>query len=1013
MTNIYTSDRGILISKSIGKRLLQPERFWQVLCFAFLIIALSVSDIFAQVTVSGSVTSTSSNEPLAGVNILEKGTSTGTSTNGEGAYELTVSGSEAILVFTYIGFKPKEVAVGDKRTIDISLAENVEMMEDLVVIGYGTQERGTLTSSVSSISSEEIEDSPSASTENILQGRVSGVEVQANTGIPGSGMFIKIRGTTSISGGSEPLYVVDGVPIESGSISSLAGKVGSSAIADLNPSNIASMEILKDASATAIYGARASNGVVLITTKRGANAKPVVEISSSYGFQSLKNRYKIVKGPTFERLQNEAYLNNGGNPNKLPYSNPSSAISTDWWDYVYNGGAMKRNHNISVSGGNEDITYRVSVNNLGQEGIIKPVTFERTNGRVNLDFNANDKLKFTTSMMYANTDRDGGIYGGAITGVMASTAFLPTNIPPYQTDGSYTKFSIFENPIAATDEIVREMKGNRFLGTATGQYEFMPNLSLKSIFSYDINNRSDNTYYNTRMNNGVGTNGSGSSTFTKSYNWTQDNTLNYEVSIGPNNISALVGTSLQESTFERTGVNGEQFPNNSFTRVTSAAVTEGYNTISTWGITSFFGRLDYDYKGKYLATANIRRDGSSRFGRDNRWGTFPSFSLGWRLSEEPFLQTQGHWLSNLKIRGSYGITGNQSGVGNFQSRGLWGGVQYVDSPGITPNQIANPDLKWESTKQLDLGLNVGLFNNRITLVYDYYHKQTSDLLLAVPVPKTTGYSSTVRNFGELSNTGMELSISAAIFQNGRFTWNSKLNLTGNRNTVSKLAAPLTIYPRDMQRAEEGKPLYSFWMHKQTGVDPETGNIKFADINGDGHFDPNTDRTIVGNAQPDFTGGFTNSFNYSNFDLNIFFNFSYGNKTLNVNRLFQEHGGTRNTGFFESQLDRWQEPGDQTMIPKMTNENYAPNLYPSRFLEDGSYLKLKNLTLGYTFPRTITKIISATKFRIYVSAQNLLTFTKYSGLDPEVNFSNESISKGMDMYSMPRPRIVQGGFSLKF
>jgi TonB-linked SusC/RagA family outer membrane protein len=541
----------------------------------------------------------------------------------------------------------------------------------------------------------------------------------------------------------------------------------------------------------------------------------------------------------------------------------------------------------------------------------------------------------------------------------------------------------------------------------------MPNLSLKSIFSYDINNRSDNTYYNTRMNNGVGTNGSGSSTFTKSYNWTQDNTLNYEVSIGPNNISALVGTSLQESTFERTGVNGEQFPNNSFTRVTSAAVTEGYNTISTWGITSFFGRLDYDYKGKYLATANIRRDGSSRFGRDNRWGTFPSFSLGWRLSEEPFLQTQGHWLSNLKIRGSYGITGNQSGVGNFQSRGLWGGVQYVDSPGITPNQIANPDLKWESTKQLDLGLNVGLFNNRITLVYDYYHKQTSDLLLAVPVPKTTGYSSTVRNFGELSNKGMELSISAAIFQNGRFTWNSKLNLTGNRNTVSKMAAPLTIYPRDMQRAEEGKPLYSFWMHKQTGVDPETGNIKFADINGDGHFDPNTDRTIVGNAQPDFTGGFTNSFNYSNFDLNIFFNFSYGNKTLNVNRLFQEHGGTRNTGFFESQLDRWQEPGDQTMIPKMTNENYAPNLYPSRFLEDGSYLKLKNLTLGYTFPRTITKIISATKFRIYVSAQNLLTFTKYSGLDPEVNFSNDSISKGMDMYSMPRPRIVQGGFSLKF
>lgn len=966
-----------------------------------------------QRTIRGKVTSAKTGAPLPGVNVLVKGQNIGTTTAPDGTYELGVPSDAETLVFSYIGFISREVPLADKQRIDIKLKENVKELDEMVVVGYGIQKKETMTSSVSSVSGKEIENVPAAGSDQLIQGRASGVEVQANTGIPGSGMFIKIRGTTSISGGSEPLYVVDGVPIESGTLTSLAGRVGSSAIADLNPNNIASIEVLKDASATAIYGARASNGVILITTKRGADAKPKVEFSSYYGFQSLENRYETVSGPTYERLQNEAYVNNGGDPNSLPYPNPSSALNTDWWSYIYNGGASVRNYNVSVSGGNKDIKYMISANNFGQEGIIKPVSFQRTNGRVNLDFYASDQLKISSSMMYTKTNRDGGVYGGTITGVMAATAFLPSDLPPYQPDGSYTKYSIFENPIAASNEIIRNMKGNRFLGTVSGRYEFVPGLSLKSTFSYDVNGRDENYFYNTLMNDGAGTNGAGGSIFTKSTNWVQENTLSYMFSLGNHNISALLGSSLQESTFERTTVDGQQFPSNEFTRAISAAVTTGSNEISTWGITSFFGRIKYDYKNKYLATVNVRRDGSSRFGRDHRWGTFPSFALGWRLSEESFLKDRYDWLSNLKIRGSYGVTGNQSGIGNFQSRGLWTGTKYVDAPGTMPDQIPNPNLKWETTKQLDVGIDIGLLDDRITLVYDYYRKQTSDLLLSVPVPKTTGYTSTVQNYGELTNHGMEFSITADIIRGRKFTWNSKLNLSGNRNIVTKLAAPLTIYPRDMQRAEEGQPLYSFWMHKQIGVDPQTGDIQFADVNGDGHFDPNTDRTIVGNAQPDFTGGFTNSFNYGHFDLSVFLNFSYGNKTLNVNRLFQEHGGTRNTGFFKSQLDRWQQPGDQTMIPRMTNANYASNLRPSRFMEDGSYLRIKNLTLGYTFPVKYTNLIGASNFRIYVSAQNLLTFTKYSGLDPEVNFSNEAISKGMDMYSMPQPRIVQGGFSLTF
>lgn len=1009
MDYLDTSTRDVPISRFTKNNANRIANTLLAACLFTLVLAISAPPAFAQVPVSGTVTSAGSGEPLAGVNIREQGTTTGTSTGGDGTYELTVSGPEAILVFTYIGFKPQEITVGDQRTINVSLEENIQMMEDLVVIGYGEQDRSTLTGSVSSVSSEEIENTPVAGTDQLLQGRAAGVQISTNSGTPGGGIFVKIRGTTSISGGSDPLYIVDGVPIETGNFGLDLGGETTSALADIDPSNIESIEVLKDASATAIYGARAANGVVLITTKRGTDSAPTIEVSSYYGFEEPVNMPDLVSGSQFEMLMNEAARNNG---EAEPYANPQSAINTDWAETVFRTGTI-RNYDLSLSGGNETVRYAISGSNFKQDGVVEPTTYNRSNARVNLDLNATDNLTMGTSITYSFSDRNRARNNDNITGVLGGVYFLPPNLPVYQDDGSYTKFSIFENPVAAANEIDFDMNVNRLIGNVFGEYEISPGLNFRTSWSYDYNEIKEDRYNNTLTNNGAAVNGSALSTVAINTNWTGENTLNYKFNTGGHNFSTLLGTSIQESEFERTTAEGEQFPSNDFQRIEDAAVQTSSSIGTSWGILSFFGRLQYDYDGKYLATINVRRDGSSRFGDNNQWGTFPSFALGWVPSEEPFFNID--WMNNLKIRGSYGITGNQGGISNFQSLGLWGGDSYTDTPGTSPEQLSNPDLKWETTTQFNIGLDIGLFDNRVTVVYDYYNKNTEDLLLAVPVPMSTGFQELVQNFGELENKGMELAIGADIIQKNNLNWNLQFNIAGNRNKITKLAAPFNVYNRDIYRYQEGYPMYSFYFHEQLGVDPETGDPIFADVNGDGTFNPNVDRKIVGNANPDFFGGITNSINYKNFDLSVFFQYSYGNDQLNWNRFFQEHGGTRNTSYLSSQLDRWQQPGDDTMVPRMTSENYGGNLRPSRFVEDGSYMRLKTATLGFTLPASILeKIGGISRARFYITGQNLLTFTNYGGLDPEVTATaTTQLTRGIEFYTMPQARSIIGGFDITF
>lgn len=969
-------------------------------------------------TVTGTVTYSDDASGIPGVNVLVKGTSTGVVTDFNGSYSIQVPSNNSTLVFSFIGFSTQEILVGTNTQIDVKLSEDVQQLSEIVVTGYGEQERKTLTSSISSIDKSAIENLPSPSPDVLMQGRASGVLVTSNSGTPGGGISVRVRGSTSVNAGNDPLYVIDGIPMQSTVIANdgdLANEgVGgqlSNPMADINPADIESIEVLKDASATAIYGARAANGVVLITTKRGNNKGTKINIGSYYGVQNAWKKPDLVDGPTFETLRNEAAVNNGGSP---IYADPANATNTNYADQVFREAAIS-NFDISITGGDNKLQYMVSGSKFNQEGIIAPSEFDRATGRLNLDAFVSDKLKIGTSILYSKNTRNRVNNDDNINGALGGTFFFPPNLPAYQPDGSYTKFSIFENPLAVINENNISMKTNRVLANIYAEYEFFPGLTLRSTYSQDYSSTREDIYINTKLNAGAAVNGSAVSAVTTSENWIQENVLNYQKRFGSDhNLGVLLGTTLQESVVEKTRAFGTGFPSDDFTRIASAAVQQSSSIGSSWGIASLFTRINYGYKDKYLFTVNVRRDASSRFGKSNQWGTFPSIALGWVLTEESFMSDIAA-LSNLKLRASYGVTGNQNGINDFQSRGLWtGGANYTSTPGTEASQLGNPDLKWERTGQFDIGFDMSLFQNKVNITFDYYDKKTTDLLLEVPVPRTTGFTDLFQNFGEMRNKGIELTISGDVIKQTNFNWNVMFNVAQNKNEIVKLAQPIPVYNRDIIRLEEGIPLYSFWMHEQLGVNTEDGSPIWRQVDDSRPFDPNIDRFIVGNAWPDFFGGLTNNLKYKNIDLMVFFQYSLGNDQLYWSRFFQEHGGTRNTGFLSSQLERWQQPGDVTMVPKMNNANYAANLRPSRLVEDGSYVRLKNLTIGYTFPSSLISKLGLSNARIYMSGQNLLTFTNYSGMDPEVNATaSTALTQGVDFYTMPQPRVVMGGINLTF
>ncbi len=1010
---------------------------------ALVLLPLEAKEAYAQEReVTGTVTE-ASGEPLIGATVrLATDTGTGTVTDIDGNYSIMATADD-VIVFSFVGYQTEEILVGDRSTINVVLQLDQQLLSEVVVVGYGVQTRSDLTGSIASISADEIANQPVASLDAALQGRASGVFVSSPSGTPGAGITINIRGQTSLSASSEPLYVIDGVPIISEDLSGLfSGGQATNSLADLNPNDIASIEILKDASATAIYGSRGANGVVLITTKRGEAGQSNIGFNMYTGFQNITNQIDMMSSQEFLGLMNDAALQDnrdlgtdyspthvsdiwGFDPNDPDLQN------TRWYDEIFRTSVVS-NYELTASGGSDNTRYFTSLSYFDQEGVQIGTGFERVSGRINLDTKINDWLDFGANITVNRTVQDRTINDNSLYGVVINTLAGDPLMPVFEEDGSYADpFNYFgwwmlDNPVLIANEYQRFTRTVRGLGTIFGVANITDQLSLRSSLSIDYTNLDDEAYTPiiSRESANAQRNGFGVYGTTQDFTWLVENYLSYVNTFdGGHSVNAVLGTSFQQSNRDFSSINAQGFPSDQFTKLSVAAqVTSASTSGTSWGLASYFFRTNYSFDDRYLFTATGRLDGSSRFGDNFRYGFFPSASVAWRITNESFMENQ-RLFSELKPRVSFGITGNQEGIGNFASRGLFGVSDYRATPTLVPTQLSNADLTWESTRQLDIGIDIGLFDDRVNLSADYFVKTTEDLLLNRLIPGISGFSSVTENIGKVENKGFEFDIRGAIVSGRNFTWSSSFNISFITNEVLELEVDRQVLS-DSHILAEGHPIGTFYLIDHEGVDPQTGNMLWIDANGDGVIDSG-DRMIVGNAQPDFFGGWGNSFTFRGFDLNMLFQFTYGNEIFNHSRASYENLGWSRIGIpgifplpdgnnHRLADERWMEPGDVTDIPRASLTNVNWREYSSRWLEDGSYLRLKTLTLGYNFSPDLTQRLGMRNLRLYMQGQNLLTFTSYTGLDPEVNQNARNpLVAGSDFGTHPQVRTISFGVNIEF
>lgn len=1023
------------------------------------------------ITVTGKVVD-EAGEPLIGVSISQKGTTTGTVTDLNGNFQINVANEQAVLVFRYISFETVERTVGNQRVINLTMTVDTRSLDEVVVTGYGTQRRGDITGAISSIKPEDLENVPVPSVDALLQGRAAGVQVTTNSGAPGGGVSVRVRGNTSISSGNDPLYVIDGIPIVADDLSGGSGLSTNgqiNAMADINPNDIESIQILKDASATAIYGARAANGVVLITTKRGTKGQTRYSFNNYAGFVQAPRKLPLLNGEESKTLFLERRYNAGENaatnfPQLL--DNPSRTDfqlynnNTDWQNEVLRSSVMQ-NYSLGMQGGDEKTRYAISLGYLDQEGHIIETKYNRITSRINVDYEASKKLRFGNSLAFtrSKTNLMDQSTGTRLQGfsdpnpyfsALVKSPFLPVftkeqdGTPTSEYFGLVRDFQDVINPVGVARQLVNDAFNNRAIGNIYGEYDVIKGLKFRSTFSID--------YFNLKEKRFVpAANREASAQNTQEFNWINENTLTYSTIFNEkHNVSALIGNSIQESRRERLRSRGQNSPSDLLSDLNSAPVlVDGFSIAETWGISSLFARVTYSFSDKYLFTGNVRRDGSSRFGENNKFALFPSASFGWRISSEPFMQNVT-FLNDLKLRASYGSTGNQN-IGNYRSKVLYsGGSNYLGNGGIAPSNIGVPDLSWESTRQANIGLDISLLNDRLTFITDYYIKKTNDLLLSVPLPSSAGFGSSLQNFGDVENKGFEFTAIGRVFT-GAFKWNVDLNLSTNRNKILRLPGAseiirnfsglfgiakegeaigtfygwnmLGVYARDEDNVardaqgnimleDDGKTPKAIRNNNINGAKFTGGDVIFEDVNHDGVINDD-DRVVIGKAFPDFYGGFNNNFSFKNWDLNVFFQFSKGNDVINGTRRSLESMSNSNNSTVNT-LRRWRKQGDVTDVPKAINGDPLGNTRQStRWVEDGSYFRFKTVTLGYNLP---PKVFGKSVFRnakIYVTGQNLLTFTNYLGIDPEVNALNDPLLAGIDIGTYPQSRTIIMGINLGF
>jgi TonB-linked SusC/RagA family outer membrane protein len=1024
-------------------------------------------------------------QTIIGAYIKLKGTNISTISDLQGKYTISVNGPKPVIVVSSTGFFTKEVIVGESKTINITLSEDLVSLSEVVVIGYGQVNRKDLTGSISSVNVNDLNKAPVASFEDALTGRVSGVQVTSPDGTPGSAPAISIRGNNSLTQDNSPLYVIDGFPIENFNSNSL------------NPSDIESIDILKDASSTAIYGARGANGVIVITTKKGTQGKTKISLRSYYGTQSNTNKIELMNPYEFVRYQIEVdSIPAEGQSSLLIYDIFSPSINPtgtktladfnisgiDWQDQIFRN-ALMQSHDLSLRGGTKDAQYAITGSYFKQDGTLIASDFQRKQARITLNQNLSKKIKSGLNVNFSNITTSGSQISGQST---TSDAFLISSwrYRPIDASGnlnlllnsmqdpslellSATNYQW--NPVFTRNNEIRDKAINALTANLFLDYDLTDYLKLKitgginaSMLRFDQFNNSSSRLGSPTSNLGNG-GPNGSITNTNKNNYLNENTLTFNKNFKKNNLlNIVIGSSLGINNQSINGFGATLLPNenlgvNGLGQGTPQSVLTSKTQNS---LASLFTRVNYNYKSKYLATASFRADGSSKFVGDNVWGYFPTGSLAYRISEEEFLK-YNKIVSDVKVRTSYGIIGNNrvSDYASFALLGTGGQNSYSSNSsfltGTFPLTLANPSLRWETTKELDFGLDLGFLNQRITLVIDYYNKKTDDLLLSSQLPGSSGYTTAFQNIGAVQNTGFELALNTINFDKKDFKWSTNFNISFNRNkilaltsnqnsftTITKWSGGNRIAASPSYLAQIGKPIGMFYGLVSDGVyqysdfnqntpgvytlKPEVpsanvdrtrifpGYWKFKDLNADGVVD-SQDLTVIGNPNPDFIGGFSNNFSYKRFDINLFFQFSYGSELMNVNRILMEGGGgtasTKGANMFASYSNRWTPTNPSNEYSAAGAGGAAPSFYPSRVVEDGSYLRLKTVNLGYTFNTAKLKKIKISDLRLFASAQNLWTLTNYQGLDPEVNTFSSALTPGFDYSAYPRAKVITFGFEI--
>jgi TonB-dependent starch-binding outer membrane protein SusC len=977
---------------------LKNSNIFKYLLLLFLFLSSSFS-VYSQQQISGRILEWGTNLPLPGVNVMIKGTVTGTVSDIDGNFSINAS-AEDVLVFSFIGYLTEEIRIETYTTLAVHLIPDIKHLEEFVVVGYGVQRKSDLTGSVASVGTDQIQSMSVASAAEALKGRVSGVQISQNDAAPGAGANIRIRGNNSINSSNAPLIVIDGY-------------TGAGNLNAINPRDIKSIEVLKDASATAIYGARGSNGVIIITTFGGTKNTPMsVNYNVSQGIKDARVRLELLNGPQYMALANEAT-----GSNLYSESDIENATTTDWQDLIFRQG-MLQNHQLSLSGGSENTQYHISGNYLHDKGIIINSHFERYSIRSRVTTDVNDYITFENTLYLARTGsnataRNTRGYAHQPSVTDGALKFWP-HLPLRNAQGRYVHMNDQPNPYAVASERIDRLIRNYTYNYANVDIKPVKGLTLRSTFGITLENTENQQYWPSTIEP-VTTQGIANRASNSLTQWSNENIAIYDTSIEKHNINFTAAFTQEFSRNEFFGGQAAGFISDLLTvhnlqggqNPDERLLNSGVNSAT---LMSYLARIFYNYNQKYYLTASLRRDGSSRFAVNNKWGSFPALAAAWRITQESFM-SDVPVISDLKFRASWGISGNMGGLGAYQSQIRFSPSAsrtaiFNDAPnvGMPLTNFPNPDLRWEKTEQYDLGFDMELFNDRITLVFDYFHKTTTDLLFQVPLPSGLEVGSYRANIGSLENKGIELSINSANIDRREFKWNTTFIFSTYRNKVLELAGQYRelvgtysgIMIGESSVLQIGQPLGSFFGYYYEGLSEENGQLILKDINGDGKVDAN-DRIIMGNAQPDFIFGFTNELRYKNFDLTVFTEGVVGSQVYNIQRYITENTNA-NTNASTKVLNRWTPENRVTDIQRAGK---FVSLGNSHYLEDGSYLKIRDIQLGYSLNPNLTQRFGVQNMRVSISAQNYFVFTNYSGYDPEVNSrGGSSIEQNVDLGSYP-------------